>query len=144
MAKTRVHEQIDRERRAAPRERRPTVAAAQFGISTGAQARPTSSEKRSVVKVGGVNKSFGPLRQIEAGPLSIAYAEIGPIDGSPVILLHGWPYDIFSFVDVAPALASAHYRVIVPYVRGYGSTKFLSGETMRNGQPAAVAAKSSR
>src|SRR3954451_14221321 len=65
---------------------------------------------------------FGPIKQVEAGVLNIGYAETGPIDGTPVILLHGWPYDIHSFVDVAPLLASKGYRVIVPYLRGYGTT----------------------
>ena len=68
-----------------------------------------------------------------------AYAEAGPANGPPVILLHGWPYDIYSFVDVAPLLASAGYRVIVPYLRGYGTTRFLSSDTVRNGQPSAIA-----
>ena len=71
--------------------------------------------------------------------LNVGYAEAGPADGPPVILLHGWPYDIHSFVDVAPLLASAGYRVIVPYLRGYGTTRFLSSDTFRNGQPSAVA-----
>ena len=71
--------------------------------------------------------------------LNVGYAEAGPADGPPVILLHGWPYDIHSFVDVAPLLASAGYRVIVPYLRGYGTTRFLSSETLRNGQPSAIA-----
>ena len=88
----------------------------------------------------GANGSFGPLKQVNAGLLNVGYAEAGPIAGPPVLLLHGWPYDIYSFVDVAPLLASAGYRVIVPYVRGYGTTRFLSTETFRNGQPAAVAA----
>ena len=87
----------------------------------------------------GTNTSFAPLRRIDAGVLSVAYAEAGPADGPPVILLHGWPYDIHSFVDVAPLLAAAGYRVIVPYLRGYGATRFLSGDTVRNGQPAALA-----
>jgi pimeloyl-ACP methyl ester carboxylesterase len=87
----------------------------------------------------GTNTSFAPIKQVEAGVLNVGYAEAGPANGAPVILLHGWPYDIYSFVDVAPALASAGYRVIVPYIRGYGSTRFLSSETMRNGQPSAVA-----
>jgi len=87
----------------------------------------------------GTNTSFGPLKQIDAGVLNVGYAEAGPADGPPVILLHGWPYDIYSYVDVAPLLASAGYRVIVPYLRGYGTTRFLSGETFRNGQPSAVA-----
>ena len=71
--------------------------------------------------------------------MNVGYAEAGPADGGPVILLHGWPYDIHSFVDVAPLLASAGYRVVVPYLRGYGTTRFLSTETFRNGQPAVVA-----
>jgi pimeloyl-ACP methyl ester carboxylesterase len=87
----------------------------------------------------GTHTSFGALKQIDAGVLNVGYAEAGPVDGPAVILLHGWPYDIHSFVDVAPLLASAGYRVIVPYVRGYGTTRFLSGETFRNGQPSAVA-----
>ena len=85
------------------------------------------------------NTSFAPLKQIDAGLLNVGYAEAGPANGPPVILLHGWPYDIYSFVDVVPLLASARYRVIVPYVRGYGTTRFLSSETYRNGQPSAVA-----
>ena len=76
----------------------------------------------------GTNTSFGPLKQIDAGVLNVGYAEAGPADGPAVILLHGWPYDIHSFVDVAPLLASAGYRVIVPYLRGYGTTRFLSSD----------------
>ena len=83
--------------------------------------------------------ALGPLTQIDAGVLNIGYAEAGPSNGRTVILLHGWPYDIHSFVDVAPRLASAGYRVIVPYLRGYGTTSFLSSETFRNGQPSALA-----
>jgi pimeloyl-ACP methyl ester carboxylesterase len=83
--------------------------------------------------------SFGPLKQINAGLLNVGYVDLGPASGTPVILLHGWPYDIHSFVDVAPLLASKGYRTIVPYVRGYGTTSFLSPATFRNGQPAAVA-----
>src|SRR5204862_2961639 len=88
---------------------------------------------------GSAKSSFGPLKQVDAGLLNMGYAEAGPVHGAPVILLHGWPYDIYSYVDVAPLLASAGYRVIVPYVRGYGTTRFLSNETFRNGQPSAVA-----
>ena len=84
-------------------------------------------------------KSFGPIKQINAGLLNVGYAEAGPANGTPVILLHGWPYDIYSFVDVVPILASAGYHVFVPYVRGYGSTRFLSDDTFRNGQPSVVA-----
>ncbi len=87
----------------------------------------------------GTNTSFGPLKQIDAGVLNVGYAEAGPADGPAVILLHGWPYDIHSYVDVAPLLASAGYRVIVPYLRGYGTTRFHSSETIRSGQPSAVA-----
>jgi pimeloyl-ACP methyl ester carboxylesterase len=87
----------------------------------------------------GTYTSFGPLKQIDAGVLNVGYAEAGPADGPAVILLHGWPYDIYSYVDVAPVLASAGYRVMVPYVRGYGTTRFLSSETFRNGQPSALA-----
>src|SRR5947207_6585258 len=89
---------------------------------------------------GGTKSSFGPLKQVNAGLLNVGYAEAGPAGGPPLVLLHGWPYDIYSFVDVAPVLASAGYRVIVPYLRGYGTTRFLSPETARSGQPSAVAA----
>jgi pimeloyl-ACP methyl ester carboxylesterase len=82
---------------------------------------------------------FGALKQVDAGPLSVGYAEAGPADGRAVLLLHGWPYDIHSFADVTPLLASAGYRVIVPFVRGYGTTRFLSDDMLRNGQQAALA-----
>jgi pimeloyl-ACP methyl ester carboxylesterase len=85
------------------------------------------------------NTSFSPLKQIDAGVLSVGYAEDGRSDGPVVILLHGWPYDIHSYVDVAPLLAAEGYRVIVPYLRGYGSTRFLCGDTVRNGQQMALA-----
>jgi pimeloyl-ACP methyl ester carboxylesterase len=87
----------------------------------------------------GTNASFGPIKQIDSGLLNVGYAESGPANGPAVILLHGWPYDIYSFVDVAPLLAARGYRVIVPYLRGYGTTRFLSSETFRNGQPSAIA-----
>jgi len=83
--------------------------------------------------------SLGSLKQVDAGVLNIAYAEAGPSDGRTVVLLHGWPYDIHAFVDVVPRLASAGYRVIAPYLRGYGATTFISGATFRNGQPSALA-----
>jgi pimeloyl-ACP methyl ester carboxylesterase len=82
---------------------------------------------------------FGALKQIDAGLLSVGYAEAGPADGPAVMLLHGWPYDIHSFAEVTPVLAAAGYRVIAPFIRGYGTTRFLSDETLRNGQQAAVA-----
>ena len=87
----------------------------------------------------GTNTSFGQLQQIDAGVLNVGYAEAGKSDGPAVILLHGWPYDIHSYVDVAPRLSKAGYRVIVPYLRGYGTTRFLSSETLRNGQQSVVA-----
>src|SRR3984885_4396779 len=83
---------------------------------------------------------FGALKQADAGPLSVGYADAGPAGGPAVMLLHGWPYDIHSFAEVTPVLASAGYRVIVPFVRGYGTTRFLSDDTLRNGQQAALAA----
>jgi pimeloyl-ACP methyl ester carboxylesterase len=79
------------------------------------------------------------LQRIDAGLLNVGYAESGPADGPAVVLLHGWPYDIHSFADVSPLLASAGYRVVVPYLRGYGTTRFLSDETFRNGQQSALA-----
>ena len=82
--------------------------------------------------------SFEPLKQVDAGVLNVGYAEAGPPDGPPVILLHGWPYDIHSYVDVTPLLAAQGYRVIVPYLRGYGTTRFLSSTTIRNGQQSAI------
>jgi pimeloyl-ACP methyl ester carboxylesterase len=87
----------------------------------------------------GTNTSFGQLQQINAGVLHVGYAEAGPTGGPAVMLLHGWPYDIHSYDDVAPLLAQAGYRVIVPYLRGYGTTTFLSSTTPRNGQQSAVA-----
>ena len=112
-----------------------TIAVADLGIvaAAGAQtvARPSATSDAIA--------SLGPLKQINAGLLNVGYAEVGPTDGPAVILLHGWPYDIYSFVEVAPPLAAQGYRVIIPYVRGYGSTQFLSPDTPRNGQQAAVA-----
>ena len=83
--------------------------------------------------------SFGPVRQIDAGLLDVGYVEVGPADGQPVVLLHGWPYDIHSYIDVAPRLGAAGYRVVVPFLRGYGTTTFHSGDTVRNGQQSALA-----
>jgi pimeloyl-ACP methyl ester carboxylesterase len=116
------------------------VAGAQLGLSSFAEAQSSKGEPtRARQSKSGTDASFGPLKQIDAGLLSVGYAEAGPAGGPAVILLHGWPYDIHSFVDVAPILARAGYRVIVPHLRGYGTTRFLSGETFRNGQQAAVA-----
>ncbi|MFB9262595.1 alpha/beta fold hydrolase [Bradyrhizobium erythrophlei] len=114
-----------------------TLVAARFGITgpAHAQARATLPAIKP-----GAHTSLGPLKQIDVGVLNVGYVEMGPASGAAVILLHGWPYDIHSYADVAPALAEAGYRVIVPYLRGYGSTRFLSRETKRSGQPIAVAA----
>ena len=117
-------EQIDGDRRRLLATVVASAAAAELGMIGSADAQP--------IKMGptnpGTNTSFASLKQIDAGLLNVGYAEAGPANGPPVILLHGWPYDIYSFVDVAPLLASAGYRVIVPYVRGYGSTRFLSSD----------------
>ena len=87
----------------------------------------------------GTSTSFGPLKQVDAGVLNVGYAEAGPTDGPAVVLLHGWPYDIHSYVEVVPLLAAAGYRAIVPYLRGFGTTRFLSDATFRNGEQAALA-----
>ncbi|MGO9473238.1 MAG: alpha/beta fold hydrolase, partial [Rhodomicrobium sp.] len=117
-----------------------TVAAAQFGMVGPADAQPARKKLAQLPAIKpGTNTSLGPLKQIDAGVLNNGYAEAGPADGPAVILLHGWPYDIHSYADVAPLLAQAGYRVIVPYFRGYGTTRFLSGDTPRNGQQSALA-----
>jgi pimeloyl-ACP methyl ester carboxylesterase len=117
-----------------------TVAAARLGLMGSAEAQSGKTKSADLPTImPRTNASFGPLKQIDAGVLSVGYAETGPADGPAVILLHGWPYDIHSFVDVAPLLASAGYRVIVPYLRGFGTTHFLQSETFRNGQPSAIA-----
>ena len=103
-----------------------TAAASQFALITSAQAQTGDA-------------SFASVKQINAGLLNVGYVEAGPADGKPVILLHGWPYDIHAFVDVAPILASSGHRVIIPHLRGYGTTTFLSDSAMRNGQPSAIA-----
>jgi len=108
--------------------------AAQLGWIGSAAAKPT---QLSAIRPGS-NATFPPLKQIDAGLLNVGYAELGPAGGPAVILLHGWPYDIYSYVDVAPVLAAAGYRVIVPYLRGFGTTRFLSSETVRNGQQAVL------
>jgi pimeloyl-ACP methyl ester carboxylesterase len=116
-----------------------TLAAAELGIVSPASAQSGANTPAASTSKPGTHTSLGPLKQIDAGVLSIGYAEAGPANGPPVILLHGWPYDIYSFVDVAPLLAAAGYRALVPYVRGYGTTHFRSTDTFRNGQPTAVA-----
>ncbi|OUM02842.1 alpha/beta fold hydrolase [Variovorax sp. JS1663] len=116
------------------------LAAAPWAIPRKASARTGKATPGAVAPAKpGTHTSFGPLKQIDAGVLNVGYAEAGPAGGTPVLLLHGWPYDIHAFVDVAPLLAARGYRVIVPYLRGYGSTRFLSADTPRNGQQAVLA-----
>jgi pimeloyl-ACP methyl ester carboxylesterase len=136
----RISEHINRDRRRFVGSAAMTLAAAQFVLSgpADAQSRKTKPVELPAIKAG-AHTSFGPLKQIDAGLLNVGYAEAGPADGPPVVLLHGWPYDIHTYVDVAPLLAQAGYRVIVPYLRGYGTTRFLSDATLRNGQQAVVA-----
>src|ERR1700704_1976930 len=122
-----------------------TLAAARFGMSTreaGGGAREarrgaTMTEEYGMTKTSG--DMFDSIKQIDAGVLNVGYAETGPANGRPVILLHGWPYDIHAFEEVAPILAAKGYRVIIPFLRGYGTTRFLSDATMRNGEQAAIA-----
>ena len=140
MGTTEMSEEINHQRRRFFGAAAVTLAAAQLGVigAANAQAGKPNPTRLPPIKAG-TNKSFAALKQINAGVVNIGYAEAGPADGPPVVLLHGWPYDIYSYVDVAPVLASAGYRVIVPYLRGYGTTRFLSGDTTRNGQQSVVA-----
>ncbi len=117
-----------------------TIASLELGLSAPARATSSATNPAKLSDMSTTLRSFDTLKQIDAGALSVGYAELGPADGAPVILLHGWPYDIHTYVDVAPLLASKGYRVIVPYLRGYGTTRFLSSDTMRNGQQSALAA----
>ncbi|MBN3762965.1 alpha/beta hydrolase [Burkholderia sp. Ac-20365] len=110
-----------------------------LGLGLGNFAHAQGTKSAHGARKAAHHTSFDAIEQIDAGTLNIGYVDTGPKDGQPVILLHGWPYDIYAFVDVAPILAAAGYRVIVPYLRGYGSTRFLSNETPRNGQQAVVA-----
>jgi len=135
-----MSEEISHDRRRFLATAAMTIAATEFVMIGSAAAQSSKPNPASIPPIKpGTNRSLGSLKQIDAGVLNVGYAEAGPISGPPVILLHGWPYDIHSFVDGAPLLASAGYRVIVPYVRGYGTTRFLSSETFRNGQPSALA-----
>ena len=115
------------------------IAATKLGVNASAAAQTDQAASQILAIKRGTNASFKSLKQINAGLLDVGYAEDGAADGPAVVLLHGWPYDIHSFVDVAPLLASKGYRVIVPYLRGYGTTRFLANDTFRNGQQSAVA-----
>jgi len=135
-----MSEEINRDRRRFLTAAAMTLASAQLGVKGSADAQSTKPKPATVPAIKpGTNTSFGALKQIDAGVLNIGYAQAGAANGPAVILLHGWPYDIHSFVDVTPLLAKAGYRVIVPYLRGYGTTRFLSSETLRNGQQSALA-----
>jgi pimeloyl-ACP methyl ester carboxylesterase len=140
MDTTKMSEHIDSRRRRFFGTAAMTMAAAQLGMVGFATAQSGRMRPADLPKIKpGTNTSFGALKEIDAGVLNVGYAEAGPADGPAVILLHGWPYDIHSYVDVAPILASAGYRVIVPHLRGYGTTRFLASEALRNGQPSALA-----
>ncbi|BDB27428.1 alpha/beta hydrolase [Cupriavidus sp. TA19] len=118
-----------------------TLAAAHVSLSHAAQPQAGFRKTAPLPPTApGTHKTFAAIRQVNAGVLNVGYAEAGPADGPVALLLHGWPYDIHSFADVAPLLAARGYRVIIPYLRGFGSTTFLSSATMRNGQPSAIAA----
>jgi pimeloyl-ACP methyl ester carboxylesterase len=116
-----------------------TLAGAPFALSGTLFAQSGDAKPGSGAVRPGAHTSFAALKQIEAGVLDVGYAEAGPADGPVVILLHGWPYDIYAFVDVVPVLAQAGFRVIAPWLRGYGTTRFLANDTPRNGQQAALA-----
>jgi len=139
MDTTNMPERINRDRRRLLGAAAVSIATAPLSLSSVADAQPGTKNTDLPRVTRGTHTTFGPLKQIDAGVLNVGYAEAGPGDGPVVILLHGWPYDIHSFVDVAPLLATAGYRVIVPHLRGYGTTRFLANETVRNGQPSALA-----
>lgn len=111
-----------------------TAAATLIAGSAGAQTSPSTSKPARPAT------AFGPIKQVDAGVLSIGYVEMGPATGAPILLFHGWPYDIHAFAEVAPVLAAKGYRVIVPHLRGHGSTAFRSAATPRNAQQGALAA----
>jgi pimeloyl-ACP methyl ester carboxylesterase len=136
MDRIKIVDEINQDRRRFFGAAAMTAAAVHLGVLASAEAQPAKTTLPAIKP--GTHTSFGALKQINAGLLNVGYAEDGPADGPVVFLLHGWPYDIYSFVDVAPLLASAGFRVIVPYLRGYGTTRFLSSDMFRNGQPSVV------
>jgi pimeloyl-ACP methyl ester carboxylesterase len=139
MDATKIMDEVDQDRRRFFSAAAISLASAQLGMMGGADAQPNKTPVQLAAIKPGTNASFAALKQVNAGALDVGYAETGPGHGPAAILLHGWPYDIHSFVDVAPILAQAGYRVIVPYVRGYGTTRFLSNDTVRNGQQSVLA-----
>src|SRR2546427_8843918 len=123
----RMSEEIDHDRRRFLGTAAMAIAADQLGVFASADAQASEAKAAGATATKrGTKASFGPLKQIDAGVLNVGYAEAGPPSGSPVILLHGWPYDIHSYVEVAPLLASAGYRGVVPYLRGSWTTRFFS------------------
>ncbi|WP_441227936.1 alpha/beta fold hydrolase [Tardiphaga sp. 20_F10_N6_6] len=131
-----MFDQIDERRRRLLGASAAAIAMASFGLRGVANAKSSGSAQSGT---GAAEAVFGPLRQVDAGLLNVAYVDAGPANGPVVILLHGWPYDIHAFADVTPVLAAKGFRVIVPYLRGYGATRFLASDTIRNGQQAAFA-----
>src|SRR5580692_4794398 len=145
MAKELNQNSINNGRRSFMRNAAMTLAAAELVTLSSAVAQPSKKKANTVTPTtSGKNASssttFGPLKQVDAGLLNVGYAEAGPANGAPVLLLHGWPYDIYDYVDVAPILAARGYRVIIPHLRGHGSTRFLDAATPRSGQQAAIGA----
>jgi pimeloyl-ACP methyl ester carboxylesterase len=132
-------DEIDNDRRRFFGAAAMTIAAARLGALGSAATSAEGQAADATTREPAPHTPFGPLKQIDAGVLNVGYAETGPATGRPVILLHGWPYDIHTYADVAPLLAAKGYRVIVPYLRGYGSTRFLAADTVRNGQQSAIA-----
>ncbi|WP_262300187.1 alpha/beta fold hydrolase [Microvirga sesbaniae] len=133
-------EGIDHERRRLLGAAALTVATAELALIGPAEAQSKQGEASSTPAIGpDAAASFASLKHVDAGVLNVGYVDTGPADAPAVILLHGWPYDIHTYAEVTPLLAAAGYRVIVPYLRGYGSTRFLSDGTLRNGQPSALA-----
>jgi pimeloyl-ACP methyl ester carboxylesterase len=121
-------------------DRREFLETAALALAALRYRRSESRSASSFASQATTGTPLGPPKQIDAGLLNVGYVELGPASGRPVVLLHGWPYDIQSYADVAPALAAKGYRVVVPYLRGYGTTRFLSPSTVRNGQQSVVAA----
>jgi pimeloyl-ACP methyl ester carboxylesterase len=140
MAKIQSLETVDHGRRRFVAAAAMTIGGIELAMKAPAEAASVGIRQGPPSVTRTEQRSFGPLKQIDAGVLRVGYAELGPADGSPVILLHGWPYDIHTYVDVGPLLAAKGYRVIVPFLRGHGTTRFLSDGTMRNAQQSALAA----
>jgi pimeloyl-ACP methyl ester carboxylesterase len=135
-----MFEEINQSRRRFLRNAALTITVSELALVRLADAQSGNTDRGDMAQPElATNKTFGPVRQINAGLLDVGYVEVGPPNGAPVILLHGFPYDIYSFADVTPRLASKGYRVIVPFLRGYGTTRFLSNDSFRNGQPSALA-----